>query len=228
MQVFYLKTNLWFGDIFSPDPMDRPVTKVVNLLKVGGVIFAYPSVFLGAPSWGNPNRTWKVIWKRKPRRMRTELVRDFVFGWIYVSETNKSVSFFGRNKWKVLFCLWFPTKTKKHIAIPCKLQETHEKMQCWCKTNGDEKANSIQEAQNHIKVCRGRRVDATKKTLQMKPWRFRLGMVFWMAILLMEEILLQLRLEVLSHCLQGFNTSHRWLFGIFFHQQYHIGCLGIG
>ena len=56
---------------------------------------------------------------------------------------------------------------KKHLAIPCKLQETHEKMQCWCKTNGDEKANSIQEAQNHIKVCHGRREET--KTLEMKP-----------------------------------------------------------
>ena len=25
-------------------------------------------------------------------------------------------------------------------------------MQCWCKTNGDEKAKSIEEAQSHIKV----------------------------------------------------------------------------
>ena len=31
-------------------------------------------------------------------------------------------------------------------------KDTHEKMQCWCKTNGDEKAKSIEEAQTHIKV----------------------------------------------------------------------------
>jgi len=42
-------------------------------------------------------------------------------------------------------------------------EETHEKMQCWCKTNGDEKANSIQEAQNHIKAL-GARVDELTAT----------------------------------------------------------------
>lgn len=41
------------------------------------------------PQLGKPNRIWKVIWKRKPRRMRTEFAWDFVvrfvchfFGWM--------------------------------------------------------------------------------------------------------------------------------------------------
>ncbi|CAK9080052.1 unnamed protein product [Durusdinium trenchii] len=35
-------------------------------------------------------------------------------------------------------------------------EDTHEKMQCWCKTNGDEKAKSIEEAQTHIKALESR------------------------------------------------------------------------
>ena len=32
------------------------------------------------------------------------------------------------------------------------VQDTHDKMQCWCKTNGDEKTKSIEEAQTKIKA----------------------------------------------------------------------------
>lgn len=35
-------------------------------------------------------------------------------------------------------------------------EDTHDKMQCWCKTNGDEKAKSIDEAQSHIKALEAR------------------------------------------------------------------------
>lgn len=32
------------------------------------------------------------------------------------------------------------------------LEETHEKMQCWCKSNGDEKSKSISEGESRVKV----------------------------------------------------------------------------
>ena len=35
-------------------------------------------------------------------------------------------------------------------------EDTYEKMQCWCKTNGDEKAKSIEEAQSHVKALEAR------------------------------------------------------------------------
>ena len=35
-------------------------------------------------------------------------------------------------------------------------EDTYEKMQCWCKSNGDEKAKSIEEAQNHVKALAAR------------------------------------------------------------------------
>ena len=35
-------------------------------------------------------------------------------------------------------------------------EDTYEKMQCWCKSNGDEKAKSIEEAQNHVKALEAR------------------------------------------------------------------------
>ena len=35
-------------------------------------------------------------------------------------------------------------------------EDMYEKMQCWCKSNGDEKAKSIEEAQNHVKALEAR------------------------------------------------------------------------
>ncbi|CAJ1333132.1 unnamed protein product [Effrenium voratum] len=35
-------------------------------------------------------------------------------------------------------------------------EDTYEKMQCWCKTNGDEKAKSIEEAKSHVKALESR------------------------------------------------------------------------
>ncbi|CAL1162094.1 unnamed protein product, partial [Cladocopium goreaui] len=40
-------------------------------------------------------------------------------------------------------------------------EDTHDKMQCWCKTNGDEKTKSIEEAQTKIKALEARMDELT-------------------------------------------------------------------
>eukprot|EP00438_Fugacium_kawagutii_P000440 Skav235948 [mRNA] locus=scaffold3392:113533:114673:- [translate_table: standard] len=44
-------------------------------------------------------------------------------------------------------------------------EETHEKMQCWCKTNGNEKAKSIEEAQSKALEVRVEELTATSSRL---------------------------------------------------------------
>ena len=47
----------------------------------------------------------------------------------------------GHDSWADVFCTLF---------FGC--QDTHDKMECWCKTNGEEKTKSIEEAQTKIKA----------------------------------------------------------------------------
>ena len=74
-------------------------------------------------------------------------------------------------------------------------------MQCWCKTNGDEKANSIQEAQNHIKVCHGRR---EQKNPEDETVPFQIGMFFLDGNAVDGRNPASVEVGSLSHFLQGF------------------------
>lgn len=46
-------------------------------------------------------------------------------------------------------------------------EDTHDKMQCWCKTNGDEKTKSIEEAQTKIKALEARMDELTETSSRL-------------------------------------------------------------
>ncbi|CAL1162095.1 unnamed protein product, partial [Cladocopium goreaui] len=53
------------------------------------------------------------------------------------------------------------TETRPVTKVVNLLEDTHDKMQCWCKTNGDEKTKSIEEAQTKIKALEARMDELT-------------------------------------------------------------------